>query len=136
MNEDYVSTKLARKLQQKGYPLKKVYRQDGAPLFYDLPQDHPDWSQCDAWYLPTIWEVLKWLRKEKKIYVVPLICSDWSEDADGIICEEWLFWSYRVINVNDGRIVYDELDKIDNGNFEDYEQAALAGIEYVIDNLI
>ena len=33
MSKDYVNKKLARRLQEKGYPLKKVYRQDGAPFF-------------------------------------------------------------------------------------------------------
>lgn len=136
MNEDFVSYEIAKKLKEKGF------REKCKKHCYPNSQDWftSSMPECDNFsnYLdiPTISQVLKWLREEKKFYVVPLICSDWSEDADGIICEEWLFWSYRVINVNDGRIVYDELDKIDNGNFEDYERAALAGIKYVLDNLI
>lgn len=126
MKEDFVTYGIAVKLGKKGFNIDTdfCYNQDGGIV------------RVGTYPAPQIHQVLKWLREEKKLYIVPLICSDWSEDADGIICEEWLFWSYRVFNINDGRIVYDELNKIDNGNFENYEQASLAGIEYVIDNLI
>lgn len=126
MSKDYVSKELARKLQEKGYPLKKVYRQDGAPFFYDLPQDHPDWSQCDAWYLPSIWEVLKWLREEKKMHIeIFLYNGSYSYFIKSItqICKDDLF--HKCLNE----------DTVDE-EYATYEQAVLAGIEYVIDNLI
>ena len=140
MNEDFVDFSLAKKLKEKGFPQRVfgAYEMCGAAYFND-GRFYRDGCICNtdkAYTAPTISQVLKWMREEKKFYVVPLIYSDWSEDEDGIICEEWLFWSYRVININDGSIVYDELGKIDNGNFENYEQSALAGIEYVIKNLI
>ena len=123
MSKDYVSKELARKLQEKGYPLKKVYRQDEAPLFYDLLQDHPDWSQCDAWYLPSIWEVLKWLREEKKIHVEIDIMKAYPE-------AKLTYWGYNIVLIDKYEVYHFEW------NSNSYEQAALAGIEYVIDNLI
>ena len=123
MSKDYVSKELARKLQEKGYPLKKVYRQDEAPLFYDLPQDHPDWSQCDAWYLPSIWEVLQWLRKEKKIHVKTDILKAYPE-------AKLTYWGYNIVLIDKYEVYHSEW------NSNSCEQAALAGIEYVIDNLI
>ena len=123
MSKDYVSKELARKLQEKGYPLKKVYRQDEAPLFYDLPQDHPDWSQCDAWYLPSIWDALKWLRKEKKIHVEIDIMKAYPE-------AKLTYWGYNIVLIDKYEVCHFER------NSNSCEQAALAGIEYVIDNLI
>ena len=124
MSKDYVSKELSRKLQEKGYPLKKVYRQDGAPLFYDLPQDHPDWSQCDAWYLPTIWEVLKWLREKHAIHI------EISLGRNG--------WYYEIIQYD-----YYEEEKEYDCNLkaisficDSYEETAIDGIEDVLDNLI
>lgn len=137
MTEDYVPYKLAVKLKEKGYPQRCCGKYDmiGACYFKDgrFYEDGCIAPVEDCFTAPRIDQVLKWLRKEKNFYVVPLICSD----ADGIICEEWLFWSYRVININDGRIVYDELDKNwIHRTFEGYEQAALAGIEYTLYNLV
>lgn len=123
MSKDYVSKELARKLQEKGYPLKKVYRQDGAPLFYDLPQEHPDWSQCDAWYLPSIWEVLQWLRKEKKIHVKTDILKAYPE-------AKLTYWGYNIVLIDKYEVYHSEW------NSNSCEQAALAGIEYVLENLI
>lgn len=124
MSKEYVSKELARKLQEKGYPLKKVYRQDGAPLFYDLPQDHPDWSQCDAWYLPSIWEVLKWLREEKKLYI-----------------EIWWLTQHTTKNLKGFQFIITPMcenpqRETDLELYCDYETTAIKGIEYVIDNLI
>ena len=123
MSKDYVNKKLARRLQEKGYPLKKVYRQDGAPFFYDLPQDHPDWSQCDAWYLPSIWEVLQWLRKEKKIHVKTDILKAYPE-------VKLTYWGYNIVLIDKYEVYHSEW------NSNSCEQAALAGIEYVLENLI
>ena len=123
MSKDYVSKELARKLQEKGYPLKKVYRQDEAPLFYELPQEHPDWSQCDAWYLPSIWEVLKWLRKENKIHVKTDILKAYPE-------AKLTYWGYNIVLIDKYEVYHSEW------NSNSCEQAALAGIEYVLENLI
>lgn len=72
MSKDYVTLECARLLQQKGFPLEKVYKDNGdRPLFYGLPKEHPDWSQCDAWYYPTLWEAQKWLRNECGIKILP-----------------------------------------------------------------
>lgn len=70
MVQDYVTVECARLLQKKGYPLRKVYKNNGdRPLFYDLPKEHPNWSQCDAWYIPTLWEVHQWLMTKQGIFV-------------------------------------------------------------------
>lgn len=128
MNEDYVSKELARKLQQKGYPLKKVYRQDEAPLFYDLPQDHPDWPQCDAWYIPSIWEVLKWLRERETRIDIVVYPIDRSTAFIGGEIYTISIYIDRERNI--------EINRNGKDKYRTYEQAALAGIEYVLDNLI
>lgn len=70
MTTSYVTAECARLLQKKGYPLRKVYKDNGGvPLLYDLPMEHPDWNQCDAWYIPTLWDVHQWLMTEKGIFV-------------------------------------------------------------------
>lgn len=124
MSKDYVSKELARKLQEKGYPLKKVYRQDEAPLFYDLPQGHPDWSQCDAWYLPSIWEVLQWLRKKHAIHI------EISLGRNG--------WYFEIIQYEyyEEEKEYDCILKTISVIYDSDEETAIAGIEYVLDNLI
>lgn len=95
MTTDYVTIECARLLQKKGYPLQKVYKNNGdRPLFYDLPKEHPDWYQCDAWYYPTLWEVKLWFQ-EKGWEVVAYYSNhnkrwrydvnDMSKDADSIL---------------------------------------------------
>ena len=66
---------------------------------------------------PTISQVLKWLRDEKGIHV----CIALGEFSD---------WMYDVSRIDGNMFCKAEYD------FESYEQAALAGIEYAIDNLI
>lgn len=66
---------------------------------------------------PTISQVLKWLREEKGIHV----CIALGEFSD---------WMYDVSRIDGNMFCKAEDD------FESYEQAALAGIEYVLDNLI
>lgn len=65
---------------------------------------------------PTISQVLKWLRDEKGIHV----CIALGEFSD---------WMYDVSRIDGNMFCKAEDD------FKSYEQAVLAGIEYVLDNL-
>jgi hypothetical protein len=75
---------------------------------------------------PTISQVLKWLRKEKKMHMeIFLYDRKYSYFVKSItqICEDDLF--HKCLN-----------DDTTDEEYVTYEQAALAGIEYVLYNLI
>ena len=128
MNEDFVTYELAVKLKEKGYPqhitddayITDNYGEDEYDIGDRLPIPLiPDYMDDVA--APTISQVLKWLREEQGYNVNMRIYSPdgwyWTiQDRDGNYCCSYLTLS-------------DDL-------FETYEQAALAGIEYVLDNLI
>lgn len=140
MNEDFVTYEIAKKLKEKGFYYKCVatYDNDGmlgynyiqptnirAIGFDDCLCSHNvENDNCiDA---PTISQVLKWLRNEKKIHIeVFLYDGKYSYFVKSItqICEDDLF--HKCLNEDTTEEEYDT-----------YEQAALAGIEYVTDNLI
>ena len=78
-----------------------------------------DWSNIEERInAPNISQVLKWLREEKKIAIniefIPYV------------------WQYKIIDMSFER----RFEPYGITLFSDYEQAALAGIEYVLDNLI
>lgn len=126
MNEEFVSYEIAKKLKEKGFDweTKEAYERNIIVCRYE---DYPK---------PTISQVLKWLREEKKIFVA--INVGYCYESDEIpfptnpkmepILKGYYYGIWELDNLNDknARSEY----------FEDYEQAALAGIEYVIDNLI
>lgn len=127
MKEEFVTGELARKLLEKGCPISKVYKDEGGrPLFYDLTKDHPNWQDCDAWYVPTVAQVLLWLREEKKIYVVVTPYPSMST-------KDKVVWCYQIKNNSDGAFI-EEIDGL--GTYMFHRRAALEGIEHVIDNLI
>ena len=123
--EDFVPFEIAQKLKEKGYPLLRVIKQNGNPIIYDLPQNHPNWQNCNAYYIPTISQVLKWLREEKKLYLginyMPQIME----------CSDYYFPTIQYIGELKP-VVYTKFTDI----FKTYEECSLAGIEYVLDNLI
>lgn len=119
--EDFVTYEIAKKLKEKGYPMEEIptggIDNRNFPILYDLPKEHPNWQDCKAWWVPTISQVLKWLREEKKIYVlIEVEYEDWFE--------------YKIVQTIKG------IRRSSTRVYETYEQAALAGIEYVLDNLI
>lgn len=135
MNEDFVTYEIAKKLKEKGFYYKCVatYDNDGmlgynyiqptnirAIGFDDCLCSHNvENDNCiDA---PTISQVLKWLRKEKGWVIVVRLYS-----TNG--------W-YWFVQDEKGELKSSHLASCDDC-FSTYEQAALAGIEYVIDNLI
>lgn len=69
----YCDRELLYLLKDKGYPIYPIPvggQKSGIPVIYDLPSDHPDWANCDAYHPPTLVDVHTWLRKSKHISVV------------------------------------------------------------------
>ena len=88
-----------------------------------------DWSNIEERVnAPTISQVLKWLRDEKKISIEVIIhCS--------------LKWMCGIYDFSDGIADFTQYDNngIDDTVYilyDSYEEAALAGIKYSLDNLI
>lgn len=137
---EFVTFEIAKKLKEKGFPQvtfgnynmpSACYVEDGG--FYE--------NGCitevsRAYTAPRISEVLKWLRDEKSIYVVPCVIEDCDTDADCRVINRFTFWSFDIVIIETGDIIYSENERIDERRFDFYEEAALAGIGYVLDNLI
>lgn len=119
--KDFIPYELAVKLKEKGFREKCVWH------YYDDTKDSYKSSlpQCynyggntsDA---PTISQVLKWLRDEKKIHI-------------GFGYSPRKKWRHVVMYMDD-RFYNNPTLAVDG--FINIEQAALAGIEYVLDILI
>ena len=130
--EDFVTFEIAKKLKEKGFSLEKteIYGNfDSDGLFHpQLYFNYIETMDCDEIIAPTISQVLKWLRKEKKISIeVSIHCS--------------LKWMCGIYEFSDGIADFTQYDNngIDDTVYmlyESYEQAVLSGIEYSLDNLI
>ena len=132
--EDFVPYEVAVKLGQKGF--KQGYNIFGfRPIFSNETTIRfiSDIGAYEKEYFgenitaPTISQVLKWLREEKKIYIV--IQPFPTMATKNKICWSWDFkWN------SDG--AYIEHTFPDDVTYTTYEQAVLAGILYVLNNLI
>ena len=140
MNEDFVPYELAVKLKEKGFRgLCLAYYTNDDTLYYNyshkagasyidcylshnlMPKDSVSGKFVDA---PTISQVLKWLREEKKIFVA---IDYYPAGYNAMI--------YTGLSQKDGFCDNEQyIDECDCYNT--YELAALTGIEYTLDNLI
>lgn len=124
--EDFVSFEISKKLKEKGFNWTcfHYYRTKSKDLFMIFPRE--DWSNIEERInAPTISQVLKWLREEKLI----LIGLSPMQEYDVEETIEWCATVYKA-DKQGGLSLKEEL------YYESYEQAALAGIEYSLDNLI
>lgn len=141
--EDVVTFDLAKKLKEKGFSCKypfAMYDEDGDfyPLFTSCDEDES--SKCifgnrmyydyddfikdkDARIAPTISQVLKWLREEKEI---------------DIILQPIFLYNENNREREYGIEIYaPQLNKSTHLDyFKKWEKGSIAGIEYVLDNLI
>ena len=67
LEEDYCSKELTKLLLKKGCPLNKVYKKVYNLIYYTKPEDDVEFQDCDAYYIPTHSQVMRWLREEKQI---------------------------------------------------------------------
>lgn len=127
---EFVSLEIAKKLKEKGFKEECLCHYIGKDLFYNIESpiaNNQLWfchnKYDNIWHrdnvdAPTISQVLKWLREEKKIHIQILFtCPP----------NKWEYITVKMAN-NELRGMY--------ATFTSYEEAALAGIEYVLDNLI
>lgn len=125
IHDEIVTYEVAKLAKEKGFPLQKVVKQDGRAFFYELPQSHPNWANCDAWYLPTQSLLQRWLRKKKNIHIgiVATACG--------------YFW---IADKTNGTAITDSdiLDRGTNegGCWDEYEQALEDAFRYILENLI
>jgi hypothetical protein len=118
--EDFVPFEIAKKLKEKGfdYPCAGHYVNNQLYIAHYQNAFHSDKDESiDA---PTISQTLKWLREEKNIILTPNP-SYFKEDCClGWDCDVWASGNYDYCCVD----------------YKTYEQASIAGFEYVLDNLI
>lgn len=126
--DDYVPFEISKKLNEKGY--FHDYNDFGYRLIYSDECTIKFISDIGAYErdyygenipCPTISEVLKWLRNEKKIYCLPHF-------EQGI--DMWLFCIERPLAGTEFA------EYISESIYNTYEDATIAGIKYVLDNLI
>ena len=129
MSEYIVSYDIAVKLKEKGFPMPKrvifgLYEDDKS---FRLRQVRPPFIQRKV-IAPTISIVLRWLREVKGIDVLPQR-GHINLDNNGKVIR------YYNVNIYFERRFACTLDN-DEQDYSTYEKAAIAGIEYVLDNLI
>lgn len=134
--EYFVTFEKAKKLKEKGFnePCYKYYQK--GVLDSDDCWNRYNKGTANRCSAPTISQVLKWLREEKKIHIEPCILADADTDADGKVINEYIYWSFCITSIESGDMIYFEYEHIDDRRFNSFEEAALAGIEYALDNLI
>lgn len=127
IHEEIVTYEVAKLAKEKGFPLQKVIKQDGRAFFYELPQSHPDWANCDAWYLPTQSLLQRWLREEKGV----TICVDIFDDG-------WFFDISTFYKQDTGVYEVDIPYKSSNVTpvYPTYELALEDALKYALENLV
>lgn len=123
MNEDFVSFSLAKKLKEKGHTLDTAHHyDDNGGIVVSLVE----FDERCVYPCPEIHQVLKWLREEKKINVLttPIL-----KRSDGKF-----YWGSEIYDISGMPDMVRYQKSIFNQ--EGYNDAALASIEYCLDNLI
>lgn len=133
---EFVTYEIGKKLKEKGYPhgyncfgRRPIYSDECTIKCIQYIGAYERGYYGENIPCPTINEVLKWLREEKDIYVqIEYINNEY-------------FGSVIIRRTTGGVIASYKQDKFHYSDsktlsHEKYEQAALAGIEYALDNLI
>lgn len=141
MFDEFVTFDIAKKLKDKGFRLPCIANYSNGVLLYNTNQFRgSSVEEClksfnalndeESIYVgfkgvidaPTISQVLKWLREEKKLFVEPSLFK-------------YGYESYVQSTIFEEDKDYTDTWRVE-GFHSTYEQAELSGIEYIIDNLI
>lgn len=138
--EDFVDFNLAKKLKEKGFQEECLCHYVDVDLVYNIESPiannqlwfcHNKYDNIwhrDNYDAPTISQVLKWLREEHNLYVSPQFLTFGAKEIYNL-------WNFSIIDLKNNALLFPKSESYSD-YYKDYEQAALAGIEYVLDNLI
>lgn len=124
MKEDFVTFEIAKKLKEKGYN----GRTKGKHVEKVSGSEREEWDDAEMMYVIVtdvvtypnahIYDVLKWLREDKKI----ALNIEYTPRV----------WQFKVVDMS----FNERFEPCGKTFYCCYEEAALAGIEYTLDNLI
>ena len=143
--ENFVSFELAKKLKEKGFSCEMPFAMYNEIAAFHLLTTSAPYYVCDSGFkcreyydyedfdeydyiAPTISQALKWLREEKKIHL------EIGLTYTGFHCTIYKNVVWDIIGGEDELTYKYHIDVYSNSKTA--EQAALAGIEYVLDYLI
>ena len=143
MKEAYVSYEVAKLLKERGFDwfTYAYYTKDDVDEnpYFGMENLCPDnWNGevdevNDLWFsAPTQQMACRWLREEKGIHISADIYKDSSNDADGNVVDEWTYWAWTFYWLPSGNVG----DEEGYDQFDSYEDAVEAGLEFVLKNLI
>lgn len=135
--EDFVTFEIAKKLKEKGFPqrpdyfnyssyydwdgLRKIHSLTNAGVWFD-----PNINRNNIYFAPTISQVLKWFREEKKLHI----------EFVGNACGYLYIISDIPSEGGTDRYCSDYSGPNAGGTWDKYEDCALNAIQYVLDNMI
>lgn len=133
--EEFVTFELAKKLKEKGFDIPCMdainkfgcsYRNGWCEYLDDRDDEFitlKDLNEND-YLLPTISQVLKWLRETHNIHInIGFFRHNGNTE---------LYWVFSIENIKEDV----EYDWLYSTSHDSYEEAALAGIEWVLDNIL
>lgn len=134
MKEDFVTLEIAKKLKEKGY----TGGTNGKYIEKVPGSEREEWDDVAVMYVTVtdvisypkahIYDAMKWLREEKGIDILVHrghISINNKKEVTRHYCVNIYFIDRFACTVDN-----------DEQDYPTYEQAAIAGIEYVLDNLI
>ena len=128
---EFVSFEIAKKLKDLGFdePFVFFYREDDEDKCVHIVNISKPIIYCDkiddeVIIAPTISQVLKWLRKEKKIYIEIFLYNG-----------KYSYFVKSVTQMNEDDFSHKCLNEdTPDEEYDTPEQAAVAGIEYIFNN--
>lgn len=132
---DFVNFSIAKKLKEKGFKEECLCHYVGEDLYYNIESpianqqlwfSHNKFDNIwhrDNYDAPTISQVLKWLREAGIHINIEIFNSGW-------------FCSIRRFSKEENGLYYTINPYLFTGNYNDYENAEIACIEYALDKLI
>lgn len=126
MNEDFITFELAVKLKEKGFDYKCHYCYKNSIIMSHCSEPLNHNADAVTYSAPTISQVLKWLREEKKMYIVIAVNPTLST-KDKIAYYYQIYFNSTGVGSD-----YYESEEC----YAQWEDCAIDSIKYVLDNLI
>lgn len=125
--EVYVNKEIMPLFLKAKCPLRRVVKQDFRPVYYTKDFNDDSWQDCDAYYIPTQSQVMKWLREVHGI-IITIDFDEYELTSDN----KKVGYGWNIQKIETPTKYF----RISTMAYDTYEEACDAAIEYVLENII
>ena len=134
IHEEICTYEVSQLAKEKGFNVQTFDWYDYTGNYHKgfIPHELHECPRYKEYYAPTQSLLQRWLREVHNLHIDVGVWEDCDEDADGLCCGTYSYWSFNIQSCFTGDLIYEEFEH----RYDTYEQAVEDALKYTLKFLV